>query len=108
MEAMEYKPSIEQLMQTYADRAHSLQLANERLATCTKQANEAMEALSVACKAAGFDISPITARQEQDPTITDWRDLQVGDEIRCIGNWQHEETHDAIFVVDEIELSDYK
>lgn len=65
----EAKPSIEQLMQAYADRARSLQLANEHLATCTKQANEAMEALSIACKAAWFNISPITEKQEPELVI---------------------------------------
>lgn len=83
LEAMECKPSIEQLMQTYADRAHSLQLANEHLALCTKQVSEAMEALSAACKDAGFDISPITAKQEPELVITELRDLRVGDEVKA-------------------------
>lgn len=77
----EAKPTIEQLIQTYADRAHGLQLANEHLATCVRQANEAMDALSIACKAAGFDISPITAKQEPELVITDWRDLMTDDVI---------------------------
>ena len=81
LEAMNYKPSIEQLMQTYADRAHSLQLANEHLDLCTKQASDAMKALSDACKDAGFDIFPITEKQEHELVITDWRYLQVGDEV---------------------------
>lgn len=77
----EYKPSIEQLMQAYADIAHSLQLANEHLATCARQANEAMEALSAACKANGFDISPITEKQEPELAITNRSQLELGDVI---------------------------
>ncbi len=79
-----YRPSIEQLMQTYADRAHSLQLANEHLEICAKQVGEAMKALSSACKDAGFEISPITAKQEPERVITDWRDLRVGDIIEYV------------------------
>ena len=78
----EYKPSIEQLMEIYTDRSHSLQLAKEHLATCSKQASEAMDALSVACKAAGFDISPITAKQEPELVIADWRELLPDDVIK--------------------------
>lgn len=74
-----YRPSIEQLMQTYADRAHSLRLANEHLESCTKQASDAMKALSAACKDAGFDILPITEKKEHELVITDWRDFQAGD-----------------------------
>ena len=77
----EAKPSIEQLMQTYTDRAHSVQLANEHLATCTEQANEAKEALSVACRVVGFDISPITAKQEPELVITNRSQLELGDVI---------------------------
>lgn len=76
-----YRPSIEQLMQTYADRAHSLKLANEHLEWCAKQASDAMNALSAACKDAGFDILPITEKKEPDLLITDWRDLKIGDVV---------------------------
>ncbi|MGL4638386.1 MAG: hypothetical protein ACRCVX_01435 [Shewanella sp.] len=99
-----YKPTIEQLMQTYKDRTHSVQLANEHLATCTKQANEVMEALSVACKAAGFDISPITAKQEPELAITDWRDLRVGDEV-SVQHMKNVYSKSEVLVVGNSEVS---
>ena len=40
--------------------------------------------LELAGEAIGLLVSPITAKQEPELTITDWRDLQVGDEVECL------------------------
>ncbi|MGL5396578.1 MAG: hypothetical protein ACRDBQ_15130 [Shewanella sp.] len=53
-------------------------------------------------------MTPITAKQESELVITDWRDLRVGDVIRCVGDWQDEETHGMIFSVDKIESPEYQ
>ena len=82
--AMEYKSTIEQLMQIHSDRAHALSEKKAELLVAERQESKALGALKAACKDAGFDISPIEKPQEkQEPelAITDWRDLQVGDVV---------------------------
>lgn len=87
LEAMKYRPSIEQLMQIHCDRAHALSEKKAELIVAERQESEALDALKAACKEAGFDISPvgrIQEKQEPELVITDWRDLQVGDEVELI------------------------
>ena len=44
----------------------------------------ALSKLEIAINELGFKIEPITARQEPELVITDWRDLQVGDEVELL------------------------
>lgn len=89
LEAMEYRPSIEQLMQIHCDRAHALGEKKAELLVAERQESEALDALKAACREAGFDISPAEKPQEkQEPelVITDWRDLRVGDLVVITGS----------------------
>lgn len=87
-----YAPSIEQLMQIHCDRAHALSEKRSELLIVERQELEALDALKVACKEAGFDISPVEnpqEKQESELVITDWRDLQVGDVISITSVFSH-------------------
>ena len=44
-------------------------------------ADEKLRVLEIAGEAHGLLVTPITTKQEPELVITDWRDLQVGDEI---------------------------
>ena len=78
-------PSIEQLTSDYyakAAEADSLQsVADEAL----KAADDALLALEKAGELIGLVISIDTKpKQVEQPVITDWRDLQVGDVVECV------------------------
>ena len=78
-------PSIEQLTADYhakAAEADSLQsVADEAL----KAADDALLALEKAGELIGLVISIDTKpKQVEQPVITDWRDLQVGDVVECV------------------------
>ena len=78
-------PSIDQLTADYhakAAEADSLQsVADEAL----KAADDALLALEKAGELIGLVISIDTKpKQVEQPVITDWRDLQVGDVVECV------------------------
>ena len=88
--------NIEQLTTNYytlAAEAECLQLEAD---ATLKLANEALVTLQKAGELIGLVISVDTLQkcteQHQQPIITDWRDLQVGDVIECVGNWEGENT----------------
>lgn len=41
--------------------------------------------------------------EPEQPTITDWRDLRVGDVVECVGNWEGENTNGKQFSVTKLE-----
>lgn len=57
--------------------------------------------LVAAGKALGLAVS--VAEAEPELSINDWQDLQVGDIIECIGNWEREDTDGQQFVVTRID-----
>lgn len=74
-------PSIEQLAADYHAKQAIATQAQEEADSHRCGAEVALSKLEIAAKELGFKIEPITAKQEQEPTITDWRDLRVGDVI---------------------------
>ena len=45
----------------------------------------------------------LTWGEPEQPTITDWRDLRVGDVIECVGDWEGEKTNGKQFSVTKLE-----
>lgn len=80
----EAKPTIERLAHDYRNK---LDFANRK----QREADDAKAATDAAlgeieryCEAVGLLVSPIREDVKQDISITDWRDLKVGDEVRAV------------------------
>lgn len=80
----EAKPTIEQLAADYLAKLDIATLAQEEADAHRCGAEVALGKLEIALKDLGFKIEPITAKQEPELVITDWRDLRVGDEIEYL------------------------
>jgi hypothetical protein len=77
----EAKPTIEQLASDYRAKLDIATLAQEEADAHRCGAEVALSKLEIAVKELGFRIELVTAKQEPELVITDWRDLRVGDEI---------------------------
>ena len=77
----EVKPTIEQLAADYRNAKDYAERKQNEADDAKADANAKLKALELASEALGFLVTPITAKQESELVITDWRDLQVGDEI---------------------------
>lgn len=78
------KPTIEQLAADYHAKLAIATQAQEEADSHRCGAEVALSKLEIAAKELGFKIEPITAKQEPELVITDWRDLQVGDIIEYV------------------------
>ncbi|MGL4754425.1 MAG: hypothetical protein ACRCXB_18790 [Aeromonadaceae bacterium] len=104
----EAKPTIEQLAAEYRNAKDYAERKKEEADAAKADADAKMKALELAGEALGLLVSPITAKQEAELVITDWRDLQEGDVIRCVGNAWDDGFEGGEAVVTGIESHDYK
>ena len=76
-------PSIEQRAADYRNAKDYADRKQEEADAAKADAEVKLKALELAGEALGLLVSPITEKQEPEHelVITDWRDLQVGDEI---------------------------
>lgn len=102
------KPTIEQLAQDYRNAKDHADRLQKEADDAAKEADVKFGDLELLMESLGFSVIYVGYKQKNELLITDWRDLKVGDEIRCIGDWQDEETHGLIFKVDRVEESSYK
>lgn len=80
----ESKPTIEQLAADYRNANDYAERKQQEADAAKGDAEDKLKALELACEALGIKVSPITAKQEPELAITDWRDLRVGDEVECL------------------------
>lgn len=81
LESIDYQPSIEQLAGDYRNKLAIATQAQEEADSHRCGAEVALSKLEIAINELGFKIEPITAKQEPELVITDWRDLRVGDVV---------------------------
>ena len=87
VEAVEWHnpPSIEQLTSDYHAKAAEADRLQAAADEALKDADDALLALEKAGELIGLVISIDTKpKQVEQPVITDWRDLQVGDVVECV------------------------
>lgn len=77
-------PTIEQLASDYRNANDYAERKRQEADAAKGDVDAKLKALELAGEAIGLLVSPITAKQEPELTITDWRDLQVGDEVECL------------------------
>lgn len=104
----EAKPTIEQLAADYQAKLDIATRAQEEADAHRCGAEVALSRLEIALVGLGFKIEPISAKQEPELVITDWRDLQEGDVIRCVGDAWDDGFEGREAVVAGIESRDYK
>lgn len=82
--APESKPTIEQLAVDYRNKLDYANRKQDEADKANMDSDAALSELEAAIAAIGFAITPLAAT-EKDPelVITDWRDLQVGDEVEA-------------------------
>lgn len=78
------KPTIEQLAADYRNAKDYAERKQQEADAAKDDADARLEALGLAGEAIGLLVSPINEKQEPEMVITDWRDLQVGDEIEGV------------------------
>lgn len=77
----EAKPSIEQLAADYHSAKDRSERKQQEADAAKDDVDAKLKALEMAGEALGLLVSPITAKQEPELVITDWRDLQLGDVV---------------------------
>lgn len=77
-------PTIEQLAADYRNAKGYADRKQQEADEAKADADEKLRVLEIAGEALGLLVSPITASHEPESVITDWRDLQVGDEVECV------------------------
>ena len=92
------KPTIEQLAADYRNAKDYAERKQQEADDAKADADARLKALEIAGEAIGLLVSPITAKQEPELVITDWRDLQAGDVISVSGKWWEP---DSEYTVDE-------
>ena len=92
------KPTIEQLAADYRNAKDFAEHKQQEADAAKADADARLKALEIAGEAIGLTVSPITAKQEPELVITDWRDLQAGDVISVSGKWWGP---DSEYTVDE-------
>lgn len=86
----EAKQTIEQLAADYRNAKDYAERKQLEADAAKVDADAKLKALELAGAAIWLSVSPITAKQEPEMVITDWRDLQVGDEIEYLdGGMKH-------------------
>ena len=92
------QPAIEQLAADYRNLLDFAQRKRQEADDAKADADEKLRVLELAGEALGMLVSPITAKQEHELVITEWRDLQAGDVISVSGKWWGP---DSEYTVDE-------
>lgn len=79
-----YAPSIEWLAADYRNKLDYANRKQDEADKANMESDAALSELEAAIAAIGFAITPLAAT-DKDPelVITDWRDLQAGDEVEC-------------------------
>ncbi|MEG2133051.1 hypothetical protein [Pseudomonas sp.] len=81
----ELTPTIEQLAADYRAKLKDANSKQDEADKANMEADAALSALQDAMAAIGFAIMPVAAEEEEAPlNITDWRDLQFGDELEYL------------------------
>lgn len=103
----ESKPTIEQLAQDYRNKLYLAKRKQQEADDAKVAADAALGELELAGEALGLLIG--IAKPEPELEITDWRDLQVGDEVECVeSNIQREKYNGMVgrlHFIDEIDTS---
>jgi hypothetical protein len=101
------KPTIEQLATDYRNAKDYADRKRQEADDANADADARLKALEIAGEAIGLTVSPITAKQEPELVITDWRDLQVGDEVECVeSNIKRDKYNGAVGRLRTIDESD--
>lgn len=98
-------PTIEQLAADYRNAKEYADRKQQEADSAKADADDMLKELELAGEAIGLTVSPITAKQEPELVITDWRDLQTGDLV-----WVEEEgdrVAEGEYEVLEVEVPDY-
>ena len=83
--ASSHAGSIEQLAADYRNARDFAERKQQEADDAKADADARLKALELAGESLGLLVSPITEKQDPELSITDWCDLQVGDEIKVIG-----------------------
>jgi hypothetical protein len=104
---VEAKPTIEQLASDYRNAKDCAERKQQEADAAKSDADAKLKALDLACEAIGLKVSPITAKQEPELAIKDWRDLRVGDIVwvdaydhNDQGGWPVSQMEDASYASD--------
>ena len=77
------KPTIEQLAQDYRNKLDFAKRKQQEADDAKASSDAALGELERAGEAVGMLVSPTREDAKAEPTITDWRDLKVGDEVEA-------------------------
>ena len=77
-------PSIEQLAADYRNAKDYADFKQQEADDAKADADARLKTLELAGEDIGLLVSPITAKQEPELVITDWRDLQAGDIVEFL------------------------
>ena len=102
----EAKPTIEQLAADYRNAKDYADRKQQEADAAKADAEAKLAELVAAGKALGLVLS--VAGVEPELVITDWRDLQVGDVIQCVGDAWDNDFDGREAVVTGIEDHEYK
>lgn len=80
----EAKPTIEQLAQDYRNKLDHANRKQQEAGDARAAADAALVELELAGEAAGLLVSPIREDVKPQLTITEWRELKIGDEVKYI------------------------
>lgn len=83
-EHIDAKPTIEQLAGDYRNAKDYAERKQQEADDAKADADEALRKLELAGEGIGLIVTPIAAKKEPELVITDWRDLQIGDEVEYI------------------------
>ncbi|MEG1651951.1 MAG: hypothetical protein RR390_00485 [Hafnia sp.] len=106
------KPTIEQLAADYRNKLDFASRKQQEADDAKAAADAALGELERAGEALGLLISAVKTKPEPEPVtdaaITDWRDLEVGDEIMCdaSGNWDPD-LIGRVCIVKDVEEREY-
>lgn len=81
---LESRPTIEQLAADYRNLLDFAQRKRQEADDAKADADAKLKALELAGEEVGLIVTPIAAKQGPELVITDWRDLQVGDEVEYV------------------------
>ena len=95
------KPTIEQLATDYRNAKDYAERKQQEADAAKADVGAKLKALELAGEALGLMVSPITAKQEHELVITDWRDLRVGDRIWCCEDEELAAGEHVVLVMEE-------
>ena len=101
-EHVEAKPTIEQLAADYRNSKNYADRKQQEADTAKADADAKLAELVATGKAIGLALS-VTA-PEPELVITDWRDLQIGDEVECV-SYEGEHRFGRVEDIDKLSMS---